>query len=139
MFLHATPQNAAQFNVDGACFTGPQQLLWVLELTKKPGQFVLHMDGKHKLHHGVWILITLGTHYLRNKGKESVRLTHSFAPLVYLFCKQHETRGPHTKNAQRMLWDQAKNYSKNTMKTSRKHLRKQCGTSQETIRKYVDI
>ena len=35
--------------------------------------------------------------------------------------------------------DEAKNYSKNTMKTRRKHLRKQCGTSQETIRKYVDI
>ena len=88
-----TPQEAALYKVEGACFTGPQQLRWVLGLTKMPGKFVLHMDGKHKLHHGVWILITIGTHYLRNTGVISVELTHSFVPLVYLFCKQHETTG----------------------------------------------
>ena len=57
-----------------------------------PGQFVLHADGKHKLHHGGWLLITLGTHFLRWDQHNST-LSTRFAPLMYLFCKQQETLG----------------------------------------------
>ena len=88
------PQNAASFSVDGACFTGPKQINWMRQLVERQDQFVLHMDGKHKLHHGTWVLITLGTHCLRVKGKIcTTGFTHTFIPLVYLFCLNHESVG----------------------------------------------
>lgn len=88
------PQVAANFNVDGACFSGPVQIRWVQQLSRRPGQFTLHMDGKYKLHHGLWILISLGTHTLKAVGKMKVsRLSTTFVPLVYLFCKNHESTG----------------------------------------------
>ena len=56
--------------------------------------FTLHMDGKHKLHHGVWVLITLGTHCLRVVGETmACQLGTTFVPLVYLFCKNNESTG----------------------------------------------
>ena len=88
------PQSAASFAVEGACFTGPQQIEWARQLLQHDKQFVLHMDGKYKLHHGVWVLITLGTHCLRAVGETKVnQLTTTFVPLVYLFCKNHESTG----------------------------------------------
>ena len=88
------PQDAATFQVDGACFTGPTQISWVRQLVGRPGQFVLHMDGKYKLHHGVWILLTIGTHCLRAMGETATTsLGNTFIPLVYLFCKNHESTG----------------------------------------------
>ena len=91
------PQQAAVFGVDGACFTGPTQIKWVQQLLQQQGQFVLHMDGKYKLHHGVWILLTLGTHVLKVEGEHSVKkLGTTFIPLMYLFCKNHESSGEYT-------------------------------------------
>lgn len=84
------PQNG--FKVDGACFTGPRQIRWMQQLLDKDDHFVLHMDGKFKLHHGVWMLITLGTHCLREIGTTKASgLCTTFVPLIYLFCKDHET------------------------------------------------
>lgn len=94
-FIYIPFDNAA-FNVEGVLLTGRQQVAWLGQLMHEPQGFVLHADGKHKLHHGEWILMTLGTHYLRWEGankKHSNLLTHSFVPLVYLFCKQHESDG----------------------------------------------
>lgn len=92
------PQAASQFSVDGACFTGPTQMQWVSQLSKLPHQFTLHIDGKYKLHHGVWILLTLGTHMLRTRGASKVcSLGNTFVPLVYLFCKNHESKGAYTR------------------------------------------
>lgn len=91
---HCIPQNAAAFGVDGACFTGPTQIKWIQQLVARQGQFVLHIDGKYKLHHGIWILITLGTHMLKRVGVHSVtQLQRTFVPLVYLFSKNHESVG----------------------------------------------
>jgi hypothetical protein len=87
------PQNAATYSVDGACFTGPKQIRWMEQLLDRPNQFVLHMDGKHKLHHGSWVLITLGTHCLRVEGETVIELSTTFIPLVYLFCLNHESTG----------------------------------------------
>ena len=50
----------------------------------------MHIDGKHKLHHGKWMLVTIGVHDLRRK-QDRKTITHSFRPLVYMFSKQHET------------------------------------------------
>ena len=88
------PQDAAVFQVDGACFTGPTQIQWMKQLLKLQKNFTLHMDGKYKLHHGVWILITMGTHCLKVVGETTVtRLATTFVPLMYLFCKNHESIG----------------------------------------------
>ena len=57
------------------------------------GRFVLHVDGKYKLHHGKWILITLGTHMLKTVGTHSFQLCTTFVPLIYLMCLQHESNG----------------------------------------------
>ena len=39
--------------------------------------FVLHADGKYKLHHGKWIVFTIGTHDLNWNTDRNVRiLTH---------------------------------------------------------------
>ena len=59
------PMDCALYDTEGMCFTGPQQVQWIGQLLQRPQQFVLHADGKHKLHHGRWVLMTLGTHYLR--------------------------------------------------------------------------
>ena len=80
------------YDTEGACLTGPTQIAWMGQLVNMPLKFVLHADGKHKLHHGGWILITLGTHYLR-WDQHNLTLSTSFAPLMYLFCKQIETLG----------------------------------------------
>ena len=52
---------------------------------------MLHIDGKHKLHHGKWILVTIGPHDLKF-CKEENKIVHSYRPCVYMFCKQQETR-----------------------------------------------
>ena len=65
MVFHV-PLNAATFQVEGVVFTGKQQIQWIGQLHQMPWQFVLHIDGKYKLHHGrTWVLLTLGTHGLR--------------------------------------------------------------------------
>ena len=92
------PQDAI-YDVEGACFTGPVQIGWIKQLLGMPYQFVLHVDGKYKLHHGGWVLLTLGTHYLRWDNHHKT-MSISFAPLMYLFCKQQETDG-----AAQMLMD----------------------------------
>ena len=64
--VYYVPMDAAAFHVEGVVFTGRQQIQWVGQLHKMPWLFVLHIDGKYKLHHGnTWVLLTLGCHGLR--------------------------------------------------------------------------
>ena len=58
-------QDAISYHVEGRCFTGRVQIKWIGQLVKRPYLFVLHSDGKHKLHHGGWLLISIGTHHIR--------------------------------------------------------------------------
>ena len=53
-----------EFGVEGCCLTGPKQIQWIGQLLDMPHKFVLHADGKHKLHHGGWIMMTVGTHHI---------------------------------------------------------------------------
>ena len=80
------------YDTEGACLTGGVQIQWIGQLAKRPWTFVLHCDGKHKLHHGDWILLTCGTHILHWDEHNST-LSHKFVPLMYLLCKQHESNG----------------------------------------------
>jgi hypothetical protein len=84
------PMDCAKYDTEGMCFTGPMQVQWIGQLLQRPQQFVLHADGKHKLHHGRWVLMTLGTHYLRYDAERD-QLSTSFAPLMYLMSKQVES------------------------------------------------
>lgn len=86
------PLQAAKYDVDGAVLTGRQQVRWIGQCVSRPGNFVLHVDGKWKLHHGDWILMTVGTHHVRWDSARAV-LSHQFVPLVYLMAKQHESVG----------------------------------------------
>ena len=88
----AVPLSGSDYAVHGQCFTGPVQVGWMLQLLGMPLKFVLHVDGKHKLHHGKFILITLGTHYLRY-DEHHTTLSTSFAPLMYLMCREQESDG----------------------------------------------
>ena len=64
--VYHVPLDAAAFQVEGAIFTGKQQIQWVGQLKRMPWQFVLHIDGKYKMHHGrTWVLLTIGSHGLR--------------------------------------------------------------------------
>ena len=88
----AVPLDGNKYDVHGQCFTGPIQIGWMLQLLGMPNKFVFHIDGKYKLHHGKFILITLGTHFLRWDAAHTT-LSTSFAPLMYLFCREHESTG----------------------------------------------
>ena len=77
--MFVIPLQASDFSVSGECFTGPQQIKWIGQLGKMPFKFVLHIDGKYKLHHGKWILITIGAHILRWDAHHC-RLVTSFRP-----------------------------------------------------------
>ena len=46
---------ADAYDVEGVCLTGPQQIQWIGQLAKLALRFVLHIDSKWKLHHGVWV------------------------------------------------------------------------------------
>ena len=55
-------------------------------------EFTLHVDSKFKLHHGDWVLTSVGTHHIR-WDPHNLCLSNQFVPLVYLMCKQHESEG----------------------------------------------
>ena len=67
-----------------------KQVLWIGQLKEHKFWFVLHVDGKHKLHHGKWILISVGTHAVEY-CKERKSIVHQFRPLLYMFTKNHES------------------------------------------------
>ena len=87
------PMDCLAYGIHGACYTGKVQVTkWMAQLAQRPLQWQLHIDGKYKLHHQKFLLLTLGTHRLRYDHVHS-RLANSFVPLVYLFCKEGERDG----------------------------------------------
>ena len=82
------PMDVSAYAIHGACFTGKIQ---IGQLVERPKHFVFHIDGKYKLHHQNVILLTLGTHFLRWDAQR--QMSTSFAPIMYLFCKEQETNG----------------------------------------------
>ena len=74
---------------EAICLTGYTELGWIGQLVKSKVRYPLHIDGKHKLHHGKWILVTIGCHDLAQD--RDGKIVHSYRPLVYMFSKQQET------------------------------------------------
>jgi hypothetical protein len=75
------PMDTSAYSVHGACFTGKIQIGWIGQLVGRPKLYVLHLDGKYKLHHQNFILITLGVHYLRWDSRQ-----HTLSSLL---CSPH--------------------------------------------------
>ena len=96
---YAVPYDYDAFkDVEALILTTLHQIQWIGQLAKMPGLFVLHIDGKHKLHHGGWLLITVGTHAMDYHRKKTALahaiahgIVHGYRPAVYMFCKQQET------------------------------------------------
>jgi len=85
------PMHASAYSVHGVCYTGKHQIGWIGQLVGMEGDWTVHIDGKYKLHHSKFLLLTLGTHHLRFSIHGG--LTTSFVPLMYLFCKEGESDG----------------------------------------------
>ena len=50
---YAVPYDYDAFkDVEALILTTLHQIQWIGQLAKMPGWFVLHIDGKHKVHHG---------------------------------------------------------------------------------------
>ena len=63
-------------SVQAVCFTGRTQINWLLQLAKTDFKYTMHIDGVHKLHHGEWILVTIGPHVLNRAADGTVRNTN---------------------------------------------------------------
>jgi len=81
-------------NTTALAFTAKISVGWMEQLLALQEEtslaWALHGDGKHKLHHGRWVLMTFGTHSL-NWSPDHKSYRHSFRPLIYLFSKQIES------------------------------------------------
>ena len=78
------------FIVQGVIFTTLKSVNWLGQLLQGEMPHAFHCDGTRRLHHGKWVLITLGVtslEWCQVKRKH----VHSFRPLIYLFCRQQET------------------------------------------------
>jgi len=88
--VYAVPIDYSSFpNIEAICLTSDRQIGWIMQLNRCPVYYVFHIDGKHKLHHGKWMLITIGVHVLALSLKKQI--VHQFRPLVYQFVKQQES------------------------------------------------
>lgn len=77
---------------EGLLLVSRKGVSWLLQILRSGLRFALHVDGKHKLHHGKWILVNVGVHSLEadtTHKKDAVR--HSFRPVLHYFGKQHES------------------------------------------------
>ena len=91
---YSIPMPYEQFpEVEAVVLTSKVQVNWILQLMALGMLWVLHIDGKHKLHHGKWLLVTFGTHEVQKEQtgyQHAPKISHSFRPLVYMFSKKHE-------------------------------------------------
>ena len=92
--LYTVPMDYSEYpRTDAIALTGATQLKWISQLVHfKATRYMLHIDGKHKLHHGKWMLVSIGTHDIAlREGKGRGGIVHSYRPLVYMFVRQQET------------------------------------------------
>jgi len=75
------PITTATLESAGVPLCSPHQAKLISQLADMPDRFTLHADGKYKLHHGGFILLTLGTHVLKLVKQQ---LRTSFVPLMHV-------------------------------------------------------
>ena len=97
--MYSIPMPSFEYDsVEAVVVVGKLQVWWLLQLAFVK-HWVLHIDGKHKLHHGGWLLLTIGTHVVElrknsdNKNsKRSAGVVHAFRPLAHMLSKHHEDK-----------------------------------------------
>lgn len=77
--------------VEGCVVSAKTQVDWIGQCCQADfaHRFMLHIDGKSKLHVGKFTLVTVGTHVLSFASNRDI--TRSFRPLVYVMTKQRES------------------------------------------------
>ena len=82
--LYAIPHDWGDYPATiGVVLTGYKGMNWLRQVLAQELNYGLHIDGKHKLHFGKWIVVTVGTHYLRWDQHNKVR------------CNAHEPAHTH--------------------------------------------
>lgn len=81
---------------DGVVLVCQMGLSWLIQMIAAGIKYALHVDGKHKIHHGKWILLNTGVHSLECSAPYGMRATQlqivqSFRPVAHFFGKQHES------------------------------------------------
>lgn len=78
---------------EGVVLVCKRGLDWLVQVCTSPLQYALHIDGKHKVHHGKWILVNVGVHSIETNiaSRGHVGIVQSFRPIAHLFSKQHES------------------------------------------------
>ena len=59
---YVVPQHTPDCDIEGVCITCRAEIEWLIQIVRSGAKWVLHIDGKHKLHHGGFLFITYGTH-----------------------------------------------------------------------------
>ena len=65
--MYAIPQRWPEYDeTEGICLTGRRNICWLLQMLQmsESTRFGVKCDGKHKFHHGKWIIVTAGVHSL---------------------------------------------------------------------------
>ena len=72
--MYVVPLEYTRSDVEGIVLTGGRHVYWIKQLVENAHKFafVVHLDGKHKLHMGKWMLLTLGTHSLEISNDDNV-------------------------------------------------------------------
>ena len=97
--MYSIPMPSFEYDsVEAVVVVGKLQVWWLLQLAFVK-HWVLHIDGKYKLHHGGWLLLTIGTHVVElrknsdNKNSKcSAGVVHAFRPLANMLSKPDEEK-----------------------------------------------
>ena len=95
--MYSIPMPYGMYNdVEAVVVVGKLQVWWLLQLVFVKN-WVLHIDGKFKLHHGGWVLVTIGTHVVEQRrnsdnknANHSAGVVHAFRPLAHMLSKRIE-------------------------------------------------
>ena len=88
--MYVVPVHTPIGVVEGVCITCKAEIDWLIQMVNSGTKWVLHIDGKHKMHFGKFLFITYGTHSL-NMDTNKRKVTHTFRPLMHTFTKQGES------------------------------------------------
>lgn len=78
-------------STEGVVLVSKSGLEWLQQIVESGLNYAMHVDGKHKIHYGKWILVTMGVHSLENMFHCRTKCCHSFRPVIHFFGKQHES------------------------------------------------
>lgn len=90
--MYAIPLNWEAYpNTEAVLLACKSGISWLIQMMESSLNYALHADGKHKVHHGKWILTSVGIHSLEHDENSRFLTRHSFRPLLHYFGKQHES------------------------------------------------